>query len=201
MPKMNQGKGIAIVQEFGSRIFVLQINPALQDRLSGSVFEVFDSAFPESGLVAKSATPFSEGRYIVHEYHRIGEKLYLQVSCQGKRRLLVFDFKTEEWSKDHCFFVWKHRCHGCPVPGLDEDMYLVFGFLIVDFPEIRAGIFPQGKGFSCYQNVNGIFHLEGFGGDKMGCTFVEIGNRDYHWRIQEGIGGGKFSEVHPTKRV
>ncbi|CAH9125307.1 unnamed protein product [Cuscuta epithymum] len=82
------------------------------------------------------------------------------------------------------FFVGKHRCMGSPkcvvsAPGLDDDTYVVFGFLNVHSPKFRAELFTQGKGCSCYQNVHGIFNLKGLGGEDMGCTFVEMGNGDY----------------------
>ncbi|CAH9100588.1 unnamed protein product [Cuscuta epithymum] len=195
MPKMNEGKLHAIVQKFGSKIFVLHRGPILKldeltRRYSTSVFECFDSAFPENGWVVKSGIPFYEGvypqgRYVVHGFFLIGEKLYLNVSWKGYR-YYVFDFKTEEWSKDDCFFVGNHSCPGRPkravsAPGLDDDTYIIFGFHNVYFPEVRATLFTQGKGCSCYQDVDGnrIFNLQGLGGDTMGCDFVEIGNGDY----------------------
>ncbi|CAH9137160.1 unnamed protein product [Cuscuta epithymum] len=187
VPEMNDGKGTAIVQKFGSKIFALHMGPDFQyDKPSGrytsKVFEVFDSAFPEKGWAVKSGIPFfhgalSEGGYALLRFFRVGENLYLDV--RGKPRgVYVFNLKTEEWSKDDPFFWGRHNPIGSPLravsaPGLDDETYVVFG------SHFRAALFTQGKGCSCYQDVDAIFNLEGLDREYMSFQFVETGKGDY----------------------
>ncbi|CAH9053738.1 unnamed protein product [Cuscuta europaea] len=196
IPNLNEGKGMPIVQKFGSKIFVLHSMGHFKPNVRNSctekcIFEVYDFSSPTEGWVAKLYTPIhdiveSSGCYTVNMYCRVGDKLYLNVDSSRAVKSFILDLKTEKWSEDDCFFAkWTFRALlevGVSVPGLDHGQHVILGCKgneWSEFPQFYASLFTEGKGFSCYQRIDDIFSL---GEEELGfasCGFLELGNGEF----------------------